>query len=111
MPRRQAATSGRVRQKKPLWVIILSLSKKNGWTSMKQKKKGKKLMWERGYRCHTLWDGKTCVGRISLGESPEQHGTYLCETGTLKRETSSLTEAKRWVQETLLLNLIQGKLF
>lgn len=78
---------------------------------MKQKNKVKKLMWERGYRCHTLWDGKTCVGRINLGESPEQHGIYLCETGTLKRETSSLTEAKRWVRETVLLNLIQGKLF
>jgi hypothetical protein len=78
---------------------------------MKQKNKGKKLVWERGYRCHTLWDGKICVGRISLGESPEQQGMYLCETGTLKGETGSLSEAKRWVQENVLLNLIQGKLF
>jgi hypothetical protein len=78
---------------------------------MKRKNIGKKLVWERGYRCHTLWDGKICVGRISLGESAECKTVYLCETGTLKREAGSLTEAKQWVQEHMLLNLIQGKLF
>jgi hypothetical protein len=44
---------------------------------MKRKNKGKKLMWQRGYRCHTLWDEKICVGRIRVGEDPEQSGIYL----------------------------------
>lgn len=78
---------------------------------MKQKNKGKKLEWLRGYRCHTLWDGKMRVARISVGAAPERRGIYLCETGTLKHEANSLDEAKRWVQENVLLNLIQGKLF
>jgi hypothetical protein len=78
---------------------------------MKRKNKGKNLVWERGYRCHTLWDGKICVGRISLGDGPEQKNVYLCETGTLKREAGSLVDAKQWVQEQVLLNLIQQTLF
>jgi hypothetical protein len=82
---------------------------------MKQKNKRKKLEWLRGYRCHTLWDGKMRVGRISLGEPDEphneRHNIYLCETGTLKHEAKSLLEAKRWVRENVLLNLVQGKLF
>lgn len=78
---------------------------------MRKKNKGGKLVWERGYRCHTLWDGKTCVGRISLGESPDRRRIYLCETGTVKRETSTLAEAKQWVRDNVLFNLFQGQLF
>jgi hypothetical protein len=78
---------------------------------MKQKNKAKKLLWLRGYRCHTLWDGKTRVGRISLQQSPEGKNLYLCETGTLKRETASLDDAKRWVRENVMLNFLQRTLF
>jgi hypothetical protein len=78
---------------------------------MKQKSNGKKLIWERGYRCHTLWHGKTCIGRITLGDSKERPGVYLCKTGTLQGETKTLAEAKRWVQENAQAGLIQLKLF
>jgi hypothetical protein len=78
---------------------------------MKQKNKSKKLMWQRGYLGHTLWDGKHCIGRIRLKKNDGSMSSYLCETGTRRQEAVSLAEAKRWVRENALLNMLQPQLF
>jgi hypothetical protein len=80
-------------------------------SSMKQKNKSKKLMWQRGYLGHTLWDGKNCVGRIRLKKNEGNKPCYLCETGTRHQEAESLAAAKRWVRENALLNMLQPQLF
>jgi hypothetical protein len=69
-----------------------------------------KLIWQRGYRGHTLWSGDSCVGRIRLAKD-EDKTIYLCEAGSLHSRTDSLYAAKRWVAEqarfaTLQLSLI-----
>lgn len=69
-----------------------------------------KLIWQRGYRGHTLWSGDSCVGRIRLAKD-EDKTIYLCEAGSLRNRTDSLYAAKRWVTEqarfaTLQLSLI-----
>jgi len=78
---------------------------------MSKKKQAHALVWQRGYRCHTLWDGKQCIGRISLGEHDDWDGLYRCEAGTLRGTATSLVDAKRWVGEHALHNLIQMPLF
>jgi len=69
-----------------------------------------KLIWQRGYRGHTLWSGDSCVGRIRLAKD-EDKTIYLCEAGSLRNSTDNLYAAKRWVAEqarfaTLQLSLI-----
>ncbi|RJG06082.1 hypothetical protein D3870_08740 [Noviherbaspirillum cavernae] len=81
---------------------------------MERKKRNKQanaLTWQRGYRCHTLWNGTQRIGRISLGESGKWDGVYRCEVGTLRGETASLPEAKRWLKEQARLDLTQLRLF
>jgi hypothetical protein len=78
---------------------------------MRKKKHTPVLVWQRGYRCHTLWHGKERLGRISLGKHGEWDGTYHCEAGMQRGATSSLAEAKRWVSEQVRKNLLQLALF
>jgi hypothetical protein len=78
---------------------------------MKRNSKIKKLIWQRGYLGHTLWDGKVCVGRIKLKKNEGSRSQYFCETGTRHQEAESLAAAKRWVRENALLNMVQPQLF
>ena len=71
----------------------------------------KPMRWERGYRCHTLWQGGRCVGRIQLGSPGEWDGKYRCEAGTVVGEAKSIQEAKRWVQSMASLARVQHRLF
>lgn len=69
-----------------------------------------KLVWQRGYRGHTLWSGGSCVGRIRLAKD-EGTTIYVCEAGSLRNRAESLYAAKRWVAAqarfaTLQLSLI-----
>jgi hypothetical protein len=75
------------------------------------KRKAPVLVWQRGYRCHTLWNGKERIGRISLGKYKEWDGVYRCEAGTQSGTAASLADAKRWVGEQALRSLIQMPLF
>lgn len=77
----------------------------------KKKKTELPMTWERGYRCHTLWQGKECVGRVELGEADTWDEIYRCQAGTVLGEAKNLSEAKRWVKETARLNRIQHRLF
>jgi hypothetical protein len=78
---------------------------------VKKKKKELPMIWQRGYRCHTLWQGNECVGRIELGAAESWDEIYRCQAGTVLGEAKILVEAKRWVQETARLSKIQHRLF
>lgn len=77
----------------------------------KKTKKGKAhYVWERGYRSHTLWLGRQCVGRITL------HGNgagllYHCQTGTLEENMAALRDAKQWVIAQAVYQERQCRLF
>lgn len=79
--------------------------------NMGKRKKLPTLSWQRGYRGHTLWLGKECVGRISLGKYGEWDGLYRCEAGMQQAATRTLDEAKRWVSEQARKHLLQLSLF
>jgi hypothetical protein len=69
------------------------------------------MVWQRGYRCHTLWQGDLCVGRVDLGEHGNWDEIYRCSAGTTLGEARTLPEAKRWVAEMARLDGVQQKLF
>lgn len=71
----------------------------------------KRPVWERGYQSHGYWLGKECVGRVRLGAKGEWDGIYRWEAGTNTGEARTLGEAKRQVEEKVLLGLIQLPLF
>ena len=77
----------------------------------KRKKSELPMIWERGYRCHTLWQGDKCIGRVELGASGTWDEVYRCRAGTTLGEAKSLAQAKRWVTEMARLDGVQQKLF
>lgn len=81
---------------------------------MKQmSRKSQEPVWQLGYRCHTLWSGPECLGRIDLSERCDT-GTgpeYLCSAGTHRTTKSSLREAKRWVARSAGFAKVQMSLF
>ena len=74
---------------------------------MSSKLKGE---WLRGYRCHTLWEGSQQLGRIDVAEAGEGL-IYKCSVGTLANEVHKLIDAKRWVNEHVVRDRIQLRLF
>ena len=73
--------------------------------------KEKAMTWQRGYRCHTLWRGNECIGRIDLGSFGEWDGMYRCQAGTFTYQCGDLGLAKRWVNTMAMQDRIQYKLF
>ena len=64
----------------------------------KQKRRAQpKPFWERGYRSHGFWLGKTRIGivRVEPGRSLEMK--YQWQAGTHQGQTTTLREAKRLV--------------
>ena len=57
------------------------------------------------------WLGKECVGRVRLGVKGDWDGVYRWDAGTNTGEARTLGEAKRQVEEKVLLGLIQLPLF
>ncbi len=71
----------------------------------------KKPVWERGYQSHGYWQGKECLGRVRLGAKGEWDGIYRWEAGNNIGEAQTLAEAKRQVEQKILLGLTQLDLF
>lgn len=71
----------------------------------------KKPVWERGYRSHGLWLGKTRVGLVHLNREARSEWRYRWEAGTYTGRTTTLKEAKRAVEQAVLLGTVQLPLF
>jgi len=71
----------------------------------------KKPVWERGYLSHGLWLGKTRVGVVHLNREARPEWRYRWEAGTYTGRTASLKEAKRAVEQAVLLGTVQLPLF
>jgi hypothetical protein len=70
-----------------------------------------KPVWERGYLSHGLWQGKTRVGVVRLEKDAPAEARYRWEAGTLAGGTATLKEAKRAVEEAVLMGTMQLPLF
>jgi len=77
----------------------------------KRRRTRKKPVWERGYLAHGLWLGKARVGVVKLDRDAARAGKYRWEAGAHAGVTTTLKEAKRAVEEAVLLGTVQLPLF
>ena len=70
-----------------------------------------KPIWERGYFLHGYWFGKQRLGMVKLGPKGEWDGVYRWEAGTHAGEAATLKEAKRAVEQAVLVGASQLPLF
>lgn len=70
-----------------------------------------KPAWERGYLSHGLWVGKNRVGLVRIDRDGRPETKYRWEAGTLAGAAATLKEAKRAVEEAVLLGTVQLPLF
>jgi hypothetical protein len=74
-------------------------------------KKAKQAFWERGYLAHGYWLGKERLGQVRLGPKKEWDGVYRWEAGNHSGEAATLDEAKRAVEQAVLVGASQLRLF
>ncbi len=67
--------------------------------------------WERGYYSHGYWRGKEKLGGVKLGPKGEWDGIYRWQAGNYAGEAPTLSEAKRAVEEAVLVGATQLGLF
>ena len=60
-------------------------------------------MWERGDLSHGLWLGKERVGVVNLHRDASPAWRYRWEAGTYTGRAGTLKEAKRAVEQAVLL--------
>ena len=77
----------------------------------KKRRLNKKPVWERGYLSHGLWLGKRRVGVVKLDRDSPAAGKYRWEAGMNAGVSATLKEAKRAVEEAVLLGTVQLPLF
>jgi hypothetical protein len=77
----------------------------------RKRKIKKRPVWERGYLSHGLWLGKTRVGVVHLNRDARPESRYRWEAGTYTGRTATLKEAKREVEQAVLLGAVQLPLF
>ena len=70
-------------------------------------KKKQKPFWERAYKGHALWLGKTKLGRVTLAEK----GRYTWEAAGRAGASDDLDKAKKAVELAVLMADKQMDLF
>jgi hypothetical protein len=75
------------------------------------KRSRKQAFWERGYLSHGYWLGKERLGRVKLGPKKEWDGVYRWQAGNHAGEAATLEEAKRAVEQAVLVGASQLPLF
>jgi len=71
------------------------------------KRTSRKPFWERAYKGHALWLGKTKLGKVTLAES----NRYTWEAAGRAGECENLEKAKREVEYAVLMADKQMDLF
>jgi len=75
------------------------------------KRSRKQAFWERGYLSHGYWLGKERLGLVKLGPKKEWDGIYRWQAGNHTGEAATLEEAKRAVEQVVLVGASQLSLF
>ena len=74
---------------------------------MKRTSKKPKPLWERAYKGHVLWLGKTKLGKVTLAAQ----GRYTWEAGGRAGISEDLEKAKKEVEYAVLVAAKQMDLF
>ena len=74
---------------------------------MKRTSKKNKPFWERAYRGHAFWLGKTKLGKVTLAEKDR----YTWEAAGRAGEAADLDKAKKAVEMAVLIAAKQMDLF
>ena len=74
---------------------------------MKRTSKKNKPFWERAYKGHAFWLGKTKLGRVTLAEKDR----YTWEAAGRAGEAADLDKAKKAVEMAVLIAAKQMDLF
>ena len=80
-------------------------------TRKKTTRRTKNPVWERGYYSHGYWLGKNRLGTVKFAPRGEWDGTYRWQAGTHAGETTNLADAKRSVEQAVLVGARQLPLF
>ena len=75
------------------------------------KRSRKQAFWERGHLSHGYWLGKERLGGVKLGPKKEWDGVYRWQAGSHAGEAATLEEAKRAVEQAVLVGASQLALF
>jgi len=70
-----------------------------------------KPFWERGYRSHGYWLGKERIGFVEIEPGARLELKYHWQAGTHGGQASSLKDARRRVEEAVLMGGRQLPLF
>jgi hypothetical protein len=70
-----------------------------------------KPKWERAYRSHGFWQGNLKLGSVRLAPTNDPGGRYVWLAGTHTGRASTLREAKRAVEQAVLIGASQLPLF
>jgi hypothetical protein len=70
-----------------------------------------KPVWERGHYAHGYWRGKEKLGSVKLGPPREWDGVYRWQAGNHAGEAATLEEAKKAVEQAVLVGVSQMGLF
>jgi hypothetical protein len=70
-------------------------------------KKKNKPVWERAYKGHVLWSGKTKLGKVTLADKQR----YTWEAAGRAGEASDLDKAKKAVELAVMMGDKQLDLF
>jgi hypothetical protein len=63
-----------------------------------RKAKAQKATWERGYKGHVLWLGKTKLGKVTVHAGKEAKHKYTWQAGTRTGAGDNLNQARRAVE-------------
>ena len=82
---------------------------------MAAKKAGKqktlKATWERGYNGHSLWQGKSRIGKVTVRAAKDAGPRYAWQAGTKQGSADTLERAKKDVEFAALVADRQRDLF
>lgn len=77
----------------------------------KRASKAKRAFWERGYLSHGYWLGRQKLGSVALGKKGAWDGIYRWQAGNHAGDAMTLEDAKRAVEEAVLVGASQLPLF
>jgi hypothetical protein len=75
------------------------------------RKKKQKAVWERGYRGHVLWLGKTKLAKVTLAPMEGNAGRYTWEAAGKGGAAEDLDKAKKAVELAIFMADKQLDLF
>ena len=76
-----------------------------------KKPKQLKATWERGYNGHSLWQGKSRIGKVTVHSAKDAKHKYTWQAASKAGSADTLMQAKKAVEFAALVATRQRDLF